>query len=669
MNRIKRGLVEAINNFDVNDSDSFVTLRDIVCRVSDKREEYGDYFLDNLLYIAANKMRIFGYNKMNNFDNDYIEKFQLTAYQLVKDQVVERSYQSSSGSLLDYKQMEVLSIFDSLEEKKIILSAPTSFGKTRLLREIINKYKFDKIILIFPTNALLYENYYEILDFNRKKKLEYTIVNSSNIKEIKSDRVIFLLTPERYLKLRQEFPKLKIDFFFMDEVYKIDNFFNNEEEFDEDDRDKIFRIVLYMLSKEVGSYYLAGPYVNLDELGEGLKRYMEINNIHKIQVNEELVVKDIFNCNRDEIVIDRKNVKNYRDRKTMTIKLVSEILDSDSGPTLIYCATKLSVDSLASTLSQSNINESYSKDAQLKMFIMHLENRYSFRDGENILNWPIQKYLESNISVHYGDLPKYIQIEMLKLFNEGSTNVILSTTSITEGVNTNAKNLIFYGSKKGSKELKVFDVKNIIGRAGRYYHHFIGNVYLFDEEIEKKNNQEESESLDFITFTEKEISNVDIDNTDIDDLFGRNQKIKEQRERNIQESGIPRYIFEKNRTIDWESQIALFRQINSKSDISLQSYKKKLDSLSLFIRRENKSLEYIFEDLEKVHIVKPFEKTSYPAIAKTYSYKGIRGLIAYEVNKKKDTKSELKISEYTTCYRVAFKKMSSVVEYKVPKIY
>lgn len=67
---------------------------------------------------------------------------------------------------------------------------------------------------------------------------------------------------------------------------------------------------------------------------------------------------------------------------------------------------------------------------------------------------------------------------MLKLFNENYVDLILSTTSITEGVNTNAKNLIFYGSTKGGKELKVFDVKNIIGRAGRYYHHFVGNIYI-----------------------------------------------------------------------------------------------------------------------------------------------------------------------------------------------
>ncbi|WP_419673672.1 helicase-related protein [Aliarcobacter butzleri] len=39
------------------------------------------------------------------------------------------------------------------------------------------------------------------------------------------------------------------------------------------------------------------------------------------------------------------------------------------------------------------------------------------------------------------------QKEIIKLFNNGDINILISTTTITEGVNTSAKNLIVQGHK------------------------------------------------------------------------------------------------------------------------------------------------------------------------------------------------------------------------------
>jgi replicative superfamily II helicase len=69
--------------------------------------------------------------------------------------------------------------------------------------------------------------------------------------------------------------------------------------------------------------------------------------------------------------------------------------------------------------------------------------------------------LKKGIGIHHGLIPKYLQKEIVSLFNKKQLKVLISTTTITEGVNTSAKNLIVLHSKKGEKQLKKFDAKNM----------------------------------------------------------------------------------------------------------------------------------------------------------------------------------------------------------------
>lgn len=59
--------------------------------------------------------------------------------------------------------------------------------------------------------------------------------------------------------------------------------------------------------------------------------------------------------------------------------------------------------------------------------------------------------IEKGIGVHHGLVPKYIQNEIIDLFNNGVLKVLISTTTITEGVNTTAKNMVVLSHKKVGK--------------------------------------------------------------------------------------------------------------------------------------------------------------------------------------------------------------------------
>lgn len=54
----------------------------------------------------------------------------------VKHKAIQKYYQSKvyKNNLLDKRQKDIIDEFETLESKRILLSAPTSFGKTFIAR-------------------------------------------------------------------------------------------------------------------------------------------------------------------------------------------------------------------------------------------------------------------------------------------------------------------------------------------------------------------------------------------------------------------------------------------------------------------------------------------------------------------------------------------------------
>ena len=76
-------------------------------------------------------------------------------------------------------------------------------------------------------------------------------------------------------------------------------------------------------------------------------------------------------------------------------------------------------------------------------------------------------------------MQKHIGAAIIDYFNEGKLKYIFCTSTIIEGVNTSAKNVVIFDEKKGTNELDFFDYSNIKGRSGRMMEHYVGKVYNF----------------------------------------------------------------------------------------------------------------------------------------------------------------------------------------------
>jgi len=132
--------------------------------------------------------------------------------------------------------------------------------------------------------------------------------------------------------------------------------------------------------------------------------------------------------------------------------------------------------------------------------------------------------LKFDIGIHDGTLPKHITSSIINYFNQGKIKFIFCTSTIIEGVNTSAKNVIYFDCYKGNKRnIDYFDYSNIKGRAGRMMQHYTGKVYNFNPPPNR-----EKVTIDIPFFEQNPIKDETLIQLDNDDVKNKesNQYLK-----------------------------------------------------------------------------------------------------------------------------------------------
>lgn len=681
-------LVDLLNQYDGSNREMENRIRDLVCYISDSSEYMQIDLYRSIVFEAAQKLRMFGYIKGTNRIAQ--DEFFYDNLNDIKHSAIQNYYKSKvfSNNLLDKRQKEVIDKFMSLEQKRILVSAPTSFGKTFLLREIIflNRERYRNILLLFPTIALLNENTESVNQLIQELKLEYKIINNvySGIED--TEKHIFILTPERALKLLADNANLSIDFFFFDEVYKIDEDFDrnedsNEKEGEEDvkqdngNRAKAFRIVLYLLAKSVKEYYLAGPYLNLNQVKKGMQIFLKDNNITPIQIEFEPTSRieiDAWKMNGIEYhpILGEIKKQLYAHAGPSTKEKVQGIVkylqENRLGQAIFYCSTPSN-----SMKYTRDIIEAFSEEKEKKIpydFIEHLKKKYNVKIGkskDSTMYWSLVQALENGIGIHHGKFPKYVQNEVLRLFNNGDFDYLFCTSTIIEGVNTNAKNVVIINNSVGNTTMTAFALKNIKGRAGRYYHHAMGRVFYTDSKQRQIENADDMQ-LNFQTYDTHPILNADIDNASLDDLAEENRNIKVEREEKFNRNLLSDNVFIKNRLyprdvqekyLNYVMQTNVFRKF-----VGLIG-----NSSNIHYFLTNKVINVILETFEETQILDTNKAKVYYSVVSTYSQNGTIGILQYHIGKLQENNSMFE-EKIDSAYIKAFEQIRNIVEYEIPKL-
>ena len=377
------------------------------------------------------------YFKMDEFDVSLSESIMINRN---LERRIEHVDKEMFFSPPQYKALECL-----CEKNRVILSAPTSFGKTMLIKEYIYKKKPKKIVYIVPTNALAYElekSFKENGHFDA-----YVIFDKSSVVEgiekesLQEEKLFFIGTQEKFLELEQEVFKA-VDLFVIDEAYKLQESIRTQRAY------KLSETFLDSVAGNSKKVFLLTPRAKL----EGFDKY------------DFCVFESDFNAVEKNYVVLKEK------------EFYSTLLDKgEEEKTILFCNSPRQINVGYEAIRN---NTEVRKDTE---FVKLLETDIH-------PDWSVVKLLKAGILTHHGQMPKYVQNRMINLFNESDAyKILFGTNSISEGINTVTKNLFIHPEYNNMKDVLL--LKNTVGRAGRLGKYPIGYIYSvipIEESVEKE---------------------------------------------------------------------------------------------------------------------------------------------------------------------------------------
>ncbi len=342
------------------------------------------------------------------------------------------------NKILHPQQMEVLNYL--MNGNNLLLSAPTSFGKTFVALEYIARNSFYNIVFVVPTLALMNELSSKI---RKKFSKKYNIITNSF--ENFQSKNIFILVPERIdLILLEEIKKINIDLLIFDEIYKLKRKDNNSKK----------RSDKRLIALNKGYFDMVNKAKQIILLGPFIKEM----TFERTKLND-----DIVKYYSDYSPVYIKTVFVEEDRNEF---IRAKIINNSSK--LIYFDKP---DSIYKFCTRNNIKTSNVLDNSLTNWC----DKYISAD------WLPSKLLKNGIGIHHGNIPAFMRRYIEELYNSGKIFNMLCTSTLLEGVNTPTEQLIIYDSKN----LSAFQTNNLIGRVGRLDTFKQGIIYYFDNDLEK----------------------------------------------------------------------------------------------------------------------------------------------------------------------------------------
>ncbi|MFH8888673.1 DEAD/DEAH box helicase [Streptomyces sp. NPDC017949] len=399
-----------------------------------------------------------------------------------------------------------------MSRENVILSAPTSFGKSLVLDALISSGKFSNVAVVLPTIALIDETRKRLNRFRG----DYRIITHPS--QDLGERNLIVMTQERILDL-PELPAVEL--FMIDEFYKLDITRG------EQDRAVLLNQALQRLMRTGATFYLAGP--NIAALAESLPSNFVASFI---STDFATVVSDVQLLPKPP--------------KGGELESLTELCLSLDGPTLIYCSSPSRARVVARNLLSAGIGEEVPAMQSAADWVA--ENYHP--------EWLLAKCLPQGIGIHHGKIPRALAQYQVGAFNSGQLKYLVCTSTLIEGVNTSAKNVVVFDHKLNRKNLDFFTYSNIKGRSGRMMRHFVGNVFVF-----RSPPEEDLPTVDVPLYTQGE----DAPDSLLIQVDERNQlpSTRERVEKYRNQTEVPLEVLKQNSGLDPQSQVDLARYVRS----------------------------------------------------------------------------------------------------------
>ena len=433
------------------------------------------------LYSRDNKIHFYKYSVLfscSNFQGLQTSNFNFNSPS-VFDQIIELSkkeYYRVPNSQNSYFFEDQKSIFDGFSHQYFSYSAPTSLGKSYVMRVFIKQQIMqncnDDFAIIVPTKALINETKTKILaDLGQHlmKERNYKVVVSANDLVLEQNHhFIYVMTPERFLYLLNTTNK-RVSYLFIDEAHKISS---------KDSRSPFY----YDLINKISSYDPKPHVIFSSPNIPNPEEYLRLVPDQEGKNNQKSTYAPVCQM---KYLVDLKDgaVKAFNDYSKSFIKmgnassrltlpsLINYVSHVDEQ-NIIYCS------SLRETIDQAveyskNYNPSLNQKQQEELSKLS-------KDIKNEINadYFLVELIKKGIAFHVGYLPASIRKRIEDAFKNRTIKTLFCTSTLIEGVNLPADNLFITDYKNGRSNLDKVSFKNLIGRIGRIDHSLFGNVFM-----------------------------------------------------------------------------------------------------------------------------------------------------------------------------------------------
>jgi hypothetical protein len=387
-----------------------------------------------------------------------------------------------------------------MDDKNLIFSAPTSYGKTSIvINGIIKKMQTNInsiVVFILPTKALI--NDYR-LQINRLN-VDRTIQVVENPFDIYSQcNSIYLFTQERFIIFDSLNKSIIYDYIVVDEAQSLLNILSKDSQ-----RSILLAKCLSIInSKGIPQIYLM-PFIK-NPYDDCVSHFITLNMKKTVVIqgvqsptssNKFVVCLDVHGFKTIEVNVwgeeDKESKHTEFNGKCEDIYDVKKYLfqicntiGTETQKTLAYCA-KEHISDFAKLYANNRVEKEVFTNRE-KALIKYLEE-YIHPKFELI------NLLKKGIAIHMADLDAYTKRQIEKIFmeKESSLNFLLCTSTLAQGVNLNARNLLYLPPQGQFNNYKL-DMKNLFGRVGRLGADLQGNIYkfFFDDGRNKIQTQED----------------------------------------------------------------------------------------------------------------------------------------------------------------------------------
>lgn len=453
------------SDFHKNIAQSIVSILSFLYPDNKKVLLYRERVLKNVNNYAALD-NFFHSESEQNINGDYLLHYFLDEYQKDSLRVPGSKNLKFIGS-----QKE---IFEKLDSDYLSFSAPTSMGKSFLMRMFmknkISKGENQDFALIVPTKALISETYIKVINDLQTElsNHNYRVIRSVNeIQNEDSHKHIFVMTPERLLYLLMSNVKRKLGYVFIDESQRISA---------NDTRSTFYYQVIDLLQKEASkplisfaSPNIPNPQIYLNLIGKEKNKssrrisFSPVNQIYFTIDYYEMKVKCFNNLESNFFEICSIKSKDILNALMFLNKAASE------NQSLVYC-NKTS-DAINYALKMSDRVSFKTNDPVLDKLASKISN-------EIHADYYLAELVRKGIAFHVGYLPEEIRNDIEDAYRSKHIDTIFCTSTLMEGVNLPASNLFVTSTRNGKKNYNEIDFYNLNGRIGRLGYAMMGNVFL-----------------------------------------------------------------------------------------------------------------------------------------------------------------------------------------------